>query len=491
MCIFLVLSLTVVFAGINRRSGVIWDNYYIIAVPEDEGAQSFSILEEMSGDEAGIVSAYNTEFSFNDFGRMELVGLKELQNRFVDGDPRLDPFMQSAGQYFTAEGQDQRSYELIYVKSSLSALGFYIKTRIHTAHTSDNWIFPDFNLRNHLIANALFLLGWFYCIWISKGLRLPAFIAGIPWFAAVMSSGSLFMPSAVVIYLLFILLFRETFTDMLFYLNYGKIIPGRNIVFYASALIAGSIISTVLNFRSGLPVIQIWLSLAADFLFIFIYYSLKSHKVQMQEHRLFFPVFLSENTAVEDNVRRLQEISASAAAVILIPLFLLFMDTSLPLEVPVPDPAGSLSSWSWEGLEFADRSSQGMADASDLLTHIAYQQGFMYGRDYEFPYRDEKIINGRFVFENNEILYREDCIRQFTEQWYTSIINTEFRAGLPALLFSQNAPGGISIKSDISNFERGFNPVRHILAGLLAFLPITGQFLVKVRITVRRKGQEA
>ena len=491
MCVFLVLSVFIIFTGINRRSNNIWDSYYIIGVPQNAGSGAFTLIDDIFDEEGALVSYYNTGFQVNDFGEMETVALSDLSSRFIDGDPRVDPFMSGAEQYFHVKDRSASDYELFYVKSRLSSLGFYLYVKSKTGESSTDWIFPELGLKTHIISMLLFAVCCFYCTWISKGLRVPVLISALPWICAIASFGSVILPSAVLVFIVFVLFFRETFTDMLFYLNYKEIRLGRYFIFYASALLAGVIMVTILNIRQGLPVVHIWVSLPADFLFIFIFYNLKSHRVQMQEHRLFFPVSITADTSSGLNRQKIQELAATAAAVIILPMFMLFFYETMPIAVPAPEKTGLLNSWEWDSLAFSNRNSDGLVNAADYLSHAAYQKGFMYGRDYSFPEKNEKITAKRYVSENNEVLYSEDCIWQFTEEWYTSIISQESGTGLPALLLNQEAPGGISIKSEISNTESGFNPVRHILAGLMALLPITGQFLIKVRITMRRKGQEA
>ena len=491
MCIFVLLCAATFFLAAGRNEIKIWDDYFIIAVPEGQAESAAAGICSAEKLHAEVVTGYNTEFIFNDFGRDETVRLIDLEERFVKGDPRVDPFMEQAADFFHTVTNDGTGMELIYVKSSLGNVSFYYRIKKILGAETDSWMFPDFRLENRLYPMLLFSICCFFVIFLLKGLRIPAIVAGLPWIAAVAANGAGILPAAVAVYIFTAFLVRETFSDMLYYLNYRQIRLGRNFFIYASAFIASLLLYTMMNVLSGNPVLPIFTAVAADAVFFLIFYSIKSQKVRMQEHRLFFPVSISGETENEHNARKIPEISAAAAAVIILPMFMLFFSDNISLEIPKPEKSGSILEWNLESLEYLDKTGEGLVNAADYVTHRAYQDGFMYGRDYVFPSPGENLMQGHFVSENNEILYREDCIRQFTDEWYTSIISQGSKTGLTALLLSQKSPGGISITADISDTAGDFNPVRQIIAGLLAFIPLTGHLLIKVRITVRRKGQEA
>ena len=420
-----------------------------------------------------------------------LFALNDLNDRFVEGDPRVDSFMKGAGQYFHTNNEDGKKFELIYVKSRLSPINFYFHIKNMFGDDSDEWLFPDFSIENRIYPVLLFGICWFFGIWLSRGLRLPSIAAGIPWMIAVAANGAIMLPSAVCLYIIIALLLRETLTDMLFYMNYGQIRLGRNFIFYSASFVLALIVNFYATAANGFSVLPHIISVVADCVFIFMFYSIKSQKVRMQEHRLFFPVSIVSDDSPEKNLKKLPETAAAVVAVIMIPMFILFFRNSSPVEVPVQEIPESFNSWSWESLDYIDKTYEGLVNAADLITHNAYQLGFLYGREYTFPQKDEKLTVPNYVAVNNEIHYRDVFILQFTDEWYQSIIRPELSTGLAALLTSQKSPGGISLKSDISDAMSSFNPARHLIISLIAVLPILGQFLIRVRISVRRKGQEA
>lgn len=489
MFLFVLLCTAVFFIDGHADDSRLWDEYYTVGVPS---GQAESIINEGIFGEADIVSFYNTSLNFNDFGTMENVALADLSQRFVEGDPRVDPFAEGAANYFHSSDTAGSEWELFYVKNRKSVWDFYFKTRRSAGRSLNDWVFPDFSIKSRLSALILFAVSWLFGIRLAKGLRLPAAAAGVPWMISVVVNGAGMLPAAVSIYIVFILLIRESYSDVLFYLNYRKVRMRPGIYLHAGAFLIITIASMVVTIRNNLPVIPVLISAAAGFICVFISYSIKSQRVSMQEHRLFFPVCMKSKTSSESYGNKLPETAAAAAAIILIPMFVLFFQEESPIEVPVPqNSAASFSSWSWESLEYIDKTYEGLVNSADLLTHEAYQAGFMFDRAWEFPVQNEELMLGTYVAVNNEIEYRETCILQFTEQWYTSIIKPKLSTGLPALLLSQKTPGGIILKSDISEAVSSFNPVSHVFFSLLAILPIFGHIFSNVRITVRRKGQLA
>ena len=488
MILFVILCSVLFFLNSGSERSI-WDDYYVIGLPEGEASD---VYESGVFSENEVVSFYNTGFRYNDFGEMKIVPLTDLNNRFVDGDPRIDPFIGGAADYFFTSDSEGRPWELIYIKKDASAWRFFLQTRKSAGSSVDDWIFPDFNIRHRISTILLFCVGWFFGIWLAKGFRPVAAASGLPWFLSVAVNGSGMLPAAVSIFILLILTIKESHSDVLYYLNYRIVRFRMSIYMHLAALAIAFIGGVVLNLMTGMPVVPVILALSAGLVSVFVYYSLRGQRVNMQEHRLFFPVSLISKTGNEITGNKLPEIAASAAAILLIPMFLIFYQYKSPVEVPVPQASvESFNSWSWESLEYIDKTYEGLVNAADLVTHNAYQDGFMFGREWRFPAEGEEIIQGRYVRNGKDIEYRENSVLQFTEDWYLSIIKPVLNEGLPELLLSQHSPGGILSKSDISDTVSNFNPVRYVLICLLTILPILGHLYTFFSITERRKGQEA
>ncbi len=486
--IFIVLCAAVFLLDGKSAETRLWNNYYPVAVPEGTAEK---ILEDGIFKEE-TVSFYNSSVNFNDYGKEETIPLSRIGERFIPGDPRLDPYMLESSEYFfTVDGNGNR-YELVYVKSGRSAWDFYFHTRHIAGKRSETWIFPDFRGMSRIYSILLFAVSWFFGIWLLKGLRLIALFSGVPWMAAVVVNGAAFLPVSVSLLLFFLLLVRELFPDMLYHMNYGVFRLGRNTRMYAAVYLFALISGCIVGGTRGVPVLPVFMAVVADVICILVYFSLKGQRVRMQEHRIFFPVSLTSAGKTGPGAVPVSGLVAAVAAIILLPMFMQFVREPVNITLPVPQKtAEHFSDWSWESLEYIDKTGEGLVNAADLVSHQAYQDGFMYGRKWGFPQPDEKIIVDNYVAVNNKIELSQNCVRQFTDEWYISIIKPELRAGLAALLLSQSSPGGVILKSDISETVSSFNPVEHLILSLLAIMPVLWQFISKVNITLRRKGQEA
>ena len=489
--LFLILCILPFFYK-DAAGGRIWDGYYLIGVPEGEaesvlGSGWFSRLE--------TVSSLNTSLTFNDYGEMKTVELEDLDERFIEGDPRVDEFMLAAGDYFRTETEDGRKIDLIYVKSSLSAIRFYFHTRSSYGKAARGWLFPDINIMYRLGAVLLFAVCWIFGIIMLKGLRILAFAPGAAWLSAIILCSPDILAAASVNYLIFVLAVKEIYPDLIFYLNYREIRFNRSSVVFTVSAAGAVIVSVISHIVQRIPLLPLLSSLAAEAVIIFVFYSLKSERARRQEHRLFFPVRLSSGRAQGDSPAdgkfgRLPLYSAAAAAAVLIPLFAIFISETVEAPVPVPAAAASNASWEPDYLEYLDQSESGLPNAADFVKHEAFQECFMYDRPYEFPKRGDSWSVGHYVFENGEITNRQTCVLQFTDNWYFNIINPDNRKGLMKLILERDAPGGVYLRSEFS-YVPAYSTKGHILICLSVFLPVLGRFLSNERITLRRKGQEA
>ncbi|MBI9106031.1 MAG: hypothetical protein JEZ04_04750 [Spirochaetales bacterium] len=485
--IFILCCTIPFFFNGTSGSGRIWEDYYLVGIPEG-GCPEVLETGYFSGLET--VSAYNTVFSFNDFDEMNTIMLNDIDGRFIEGDPRVDPLMKTAGRYFHTESSEGVSFELVYVKSRSPSMRFYFNTMLSYGKQVSTWIFPDFNIWYRLAAVLLFAVCWFFGIRMLSGMRFMAFLAGIPWMAVIILSSPDMLSSSVLGYIIFIMTVQEIYPDLIFYLNYQEIRISRSSLFFIAGFLIATIASAAGQVVNGIILPPFLTSVAAELILAAIYYSLKSEKVRRQEHRLFFPIKIFDDRLSGNDNRKIPVYTAAAVAVILLPLFVMFITEDALAPIPVPHQSGAIESWSWMNLEYLDQAAGGLPSAADILKHEAFQQGYMYGRDYSFPSKGEKLTVGRYVTENNGVVYREICIQEFTDDWYASIIDRGNGTGLNKLLLSRQMPTAVSLKTSF-NVVPGYSPLGHIIISLSALLPIFGLFLSKTSITVRRKGQEA
>ncbi|MDC7124177.1 MAG: hypothetical protein PQJ46_01325 [Spirochaetales bacterium] len=484
LCILLVI--TTGASGSKR----IWENYYVIGIPEKEYSE---VIKSDLFDDFDIVSENNTFFEYNDFSSKKTINLSELSSRFIDGDPRVDPYMKGAKKYFHTFSEDGSPIILVYVKTTMPRLKFYNKIKRSWAGSVSDWYFPDINIFHNIFSALLFGLCWFFGTWLSEKQRIPSSIAGLPWFIAVLVNGAVILPAAAAIYVFLMLTLREFSKDLIFYFNYKKLELSDTLKSYLISIGTIVIIEIVYGIVKNDTSISLLISLAADFVCFFVFYFLRGHIVQMQEHQIFFPVSILTSAPVEKNTKKITEILLSAAIIAFIPLFVLFFKSNMSVSIPVPDDSLNLKEWTWENLEYIDGNLSGeLVDATDLIKHKAYQDGFLYGRDWIFPEPDEKIMEKVYSHSGKDIETKEICVFQFTEQWYCNIISSlSDRAGISSLLLSQSSPGSVLIRSAKINKPRFLNLIESIVVGVVAVLPMLWQFVIGFGFINRRKGQEA
>jgi hypothetical protein len=175
-----------------------------------------------------------------------------------------------------------------------------------------------------------------------------------------------------------------------------------------------------------------------------------------QQHRLFYPVTLGTVRSRGTSGRMLVKGAAPALLLLLaLPFgFELLDGRAQEVKMPVPE---YLSAESRGKLDFSSLSSAasrrrpGSTDGTeelptlvDYVAHMAYQEGYLYGRDYGFPFPGERITLPRYDGTGMEVQRREKVVKLFTDEWYEDIISQARLDGIEGLLYEQRAPVRVS-----------------------------------------------
>ncbi|MGC9313063.1 MAG: hypothetical protein ACP5IA_10265, partial [Sediminispirochaetaceae bacterium] len=81
-----------------------------------------------------------------------------------------------------------------------------------------------------------------------------------------------------------------------------------------------------------------------------------------------------------------------------------------------------------------------LPDIADYVTHRAYQEGFLYGREYRFPDQDERIVLKVYEKQGLKVFGKDRVFKMFTEEWYEDIISDASQSGVSRLLCAQGEP---------------------------------------------------
>ena len=103
-------------------------------------------------------------------------------------------------------------------------------------------------------------------------------------------------------------------------------------------------------------------------------------------------------------------------------------------------PRGGGLSWENLGLLNDFRPAPEYPDLSDYLAHRAYQDSYFYGGEYRFPVPGKALETPRFFMGENGPEEEMVTLKEFTDDWYTGILDSIPQETIAALLMRQGEP---------------------------------------------------
>ncbi len=509
----------------------IWEGYSILLVEREVSSEAVTRALKDEG-VTGVISHSTVEVRYNDTDRMGSVPLSEMDQRFLDYDPRLDPYMRSLSSYFvTADAE--REYAIYYLSDSQKRrLTRMVEDALAGIHAE--WRFAD---RSPLEARFLPVLFGLTAALVLLYLRTPSIVLVLT--AALLGiqltrvgPGVLF--AATILYLLWALLLHQLDIYLPHALNHRETV--RPIAHWVPrAAFSVPVIATVLLYgyridggpAALLHVAVVLVILAATAAGLVSAATLKHSR---HEHRLFVPVtivpggprrirvlFGARSAALRFNRRDQGAVKAKLARLVrelrlrgsgfglwvrdaavdwpvgiarlagvarlLLPvaiavLVVVILRTAwLPsgTAVPVPTPiavteAETLSYDSLERLE-ERRPAGGLPDLAVYLTHRAHQDGFMYGREFRFPERDEELTRQRYVRTEDGIGSTTEVAIRFDEEWREAVWSAVPLGSPMQLLLTQDKAVGVVFESSPALYSARSTVLRHGALVLLVFVP--------------------
>jgi hypothetical protein len=416
-----------------------WKGFRVIAVESDVDIPS----TERIINEAGVrtLSRHSCTVEFFDYSGFSSLSVAGLEDRFEPSDPRLDPYMRGIGGYFsvdTAAGPR----ELVYLETGLSTRKL---TRLLRSILSDGswsllggrggvWTFLPIPLAAAASA-VLFLFGK----------KRPLSFAGIiPWIGPLCilpPFAAPFIPVALFCWLRYSERISDSFLRSLHAEAPSFLIRkiGREGIPFACCLLPLFFLSIFMG-GGFLGILILLCSFLGMISILMVWILLTIRRYGKQEHPLFFRIpILEERTGVLPPRAFVQPVSAIAFS-----FLLLLLPTGFPAraEGPFPRPLRGAPAISWESIALLgeNRSPDLLPDLSDYLSHMAFQEGFSFGREYRFPVRDEEIKISRYNWNGKRIERSDVTAKRFTEDWYEGIMSLAEAHGIPRLLIAQGQP---------------------------------------------------
>ncbi|TVR85714.1 MAG: hypothetical protein EA428_15590 [Spirochaetaceae bacterium] len=427
------------------------------------------------------IGAETTRFWYNDFGPLSTVKLSDLESRFDQRDPRLDPYMQSVSNYFQVQ-QEGESYHVIYIPGDAATLmeriGPTLQERGVPLLNADTSV-PDSMLLPILVFCAV--LG--STIWSR---RRAAFVlsAGLLLILATLGTGDPFGAAA----------------GMLVYLSWVISYPGIMAAFGVGAS-EGVTFSSAARFRAQFRFLVIYLALAGIVaLGMVLWYSprallsllltlagigaaatagiaVEHRRRAMREHGVFEPIaILPERLRPH---RLPGDLYLAPLGALLVLLLVPVASSENEMSIPaLPQPVNTAER---SDMVLNSVNETQLPTIEDYLAHRAFQEAFMYGWEFRLPERGEDLSIPEFERNNGRIERRDRVAFSFDEDWIAGeleAIGENEHLGIESMLLAAGLPNGVE-----------YRPVRHVYWArselIRSVIPAVLLLLVPVLVRIR------
>lgn len=407
------------------RSGEQWGGYYSIYTSD---ASSLEIC--LNRENLPFISLNESEIVYNDISCMDTVDLKDLPERFSPLDPRLDPYMKSIAQLFTAYDEDT-VYDILYVeKKSISPYLLYSKLFVEFYDSQISWsiggfkplqlFFPlvifFFIFAGFLVTTphnrwktAIALAGWIPYVYLYG---IPALILAVAFSFGVMRRVSSFFQAGLV-FLTLIFAYYSSILNMEYIQHF---LVGIISILYLTRSDKNRMVR-----RSQIVSSRKW----------------KEKKIILKksDHQLFSPIQIGASTmhtvgAAENKNNSLRYMTLFAMILI---CGLTLVNTSPDAYiVPLPENNPDLTGSSERG--------DVILSSSDYFTHIAFQEGFLYRSEWIYPRKENPVVYPVYSFDGKVALKSYEMIADYSENWFYDRIEL-LKSNNPAkILFSTVSP---------------------------------------------------
>jgi len=433
------------------ESRPIWKGYRPLMV--DAGVPREEVEALLDGRGWEYLSLNRETVEFFDYSGLKQTPLTRLDDSLDPLDPRRDPYMARVGDYYRAENREG-SWNLFYLASEDPLPRFRDLVEQTMAGTSFSWELADRNADPVYGPRILFLV-FAAALFVAAGRdRWWSLAAMLPWAGALFQNQpALVLAAGTMVLTLFFLRSRglELWKE---HLNY-PLIPGRGKkALWLSVAVLGVGFVFSLIWTSGVR------NPAGGFLFLgtgilgqsgaaCLELFLEHRRFRRREHRLFYPVFLlSPPRPRPSRVRLLMPLLPAGVLALILFLPGEPVRTVIP-RVPAPQPLALSSgtsprgeSLSWENLSllYDFRPEPEYPDLSDYLAHRAYQDSYFYGGTYRFPLPGKMLETPRFFMGENGPEEEMVTLKEFTDDWYTGILDSIPQETIAALLMRQGEP---------------------------------------------------
>ena len=442
-------SIYILYKPVINFQRYCWQGYYTLFIRGEElGAELTAELRALPGVTL-LLSEDSSTISFNSLNEMEKVTLARVGDRLDETDPRFDSYMKELPGYFKAEKWGIK-YQVLYLRSRMSPVTLYSLIALVIERHGSEFRMLEYDPQAAILYVALFLLFslFLFMLRAPAGYLVLSLSGLLPWLLNILTGNFLDLIS---FYLIFP--FQLIFMGQLFRLLKGNLTssglnPSVKRAAFISVILSLTLLVTAFVLANLLVILPVpdsstinrnLSALALNILAYPFLYLLLSWRAKYMQHFVFEPLPILGRSMVN------RKISIGRSAW-LFPI-LLIISISLPLAFlekrlhGFSHPAPRLAAFrfekiSWTSLEHLQLTpaASDLPDLSDFITHSAFQQGILFGREYIFPYPGERLYISQYFLEEKgaensgrPITKRLKMVRQYKTSWLFETL-----AGLPA-----------------------------------------------------------
>lgn len=474
------LSCLASFLPAGWLTGRIWKGYYTVSF--EDSAWLGELLAELEREPGilAVVSRYTAQVSVNTFSGYEQIPVYRLADRLDSADPRLDPYLRAAGNYFALP--DRRGVsELAYVRSDRGPL--FLAQRLARLASGKALRFRILELDplSSLLRAAFVAAGGWLLIRRMPG-SVPRFLLVLgllPWLLRASAGDALDLFAFFFLYPLWLrasLLVmnrpasaegarrraarrRRRAWPRLEWTRHGP-----------PAVLAGAGLAALLLVAPGprhLPGSA--LAAAADLCLLVLFPAATARRRAPEGHRPFQAVPIMSSPSLLPGRRPAPTSWHYTPAAWALPLLL----AALPLvSVPVlwlakyvggqevPSLQGvrpASAAFSWAGLSRLPltNGSDGLPDLADFVAHRAFQESLGFHRPYRLPQPDERLYLSTYLpaRDGKAMLMSSRVVKRFSDSWLRLTLASAPPGSLERLLLDQGRAAEVRAMRETQLFD--------------------------------------
>ncbi|MDA3808713.1 MAG: hypothetical protein PF518_00145 [Spirochaetaceae bacterium] len=426
----------------DYRTGSQWEKYYTIISSDASQIESF-LLEMNISD---YLSYKRSRVEYNDISSIKTVLLSEISDRFNSLDPRIDPYMRGIKELFTAQS-GEISYDLLYVeRNAISIFKLYWLLSRNFPLNVNQWHIGGFEPLKEFSPIVLFVLYLLVSIIFVREKRLKYIICLLVWSPFVFHFGYSALGAALTLsYLLYKqkspLYISSVILFLLLYIYYTSFFSLLFTLTFLSGF-AGNLFMLFPRDRGQTRVQEKWRA--------------PKIKLRKPDHELFAPVRILA-AKKESSI-----VIGSRRGHLLIPSFFLILiailSTTETKEDSILLPRLEIKkglSWTLNDLsQTTDSLSEDqnyLISPGDYITHMAFQEGFLYGTKWEFPRLEEPLLYPVYQSIEKGFSKSYEIKADYSEKWLSDKISVMNNDNPAKLLFSTHSPGFVIKNSNHYN----------------------------------------